>query len=146
LAACQGKPKEMIKYTLLFGILALRLFYQPSSAAQTETVPFASPVPAPQPASPAKMVSFKGTIQNNKVILNWAVAENETADLFEVEKSTDGINFKMAALVFGTDKPATDNYEFYEKAGNQKVLYRIKLINKNKKADYSTIVEINPGT
>lgn len=51
----------------------------------------------------------------------------------------------MAALVFGTDKTETDNYQFYEKAGNQKVLYRIKLINKNLKAEYSTVVEVNPN-
>lgn len=137
----------MIKYTLLLAILALRLFYQPS-AAQTEPAPFASPAPLPVSTIsivPAKVVQFKGTVSNNKVILNWVVDENETADQFEVEKSTDGINFVMAALVFGTDKPATDNYEFYEKAGNQKVLYRIKLINKNKKTAYSPVVEINPA-
>lgn len=73
------------------------------------------------------------------------IGDNETAYCFEVEKSTDGKNFSMAALVFGTDKPADDNYEFYEKAGNPKTVYRIKLINKDKKAEYSPIVQINPA-
>jgi hypothetical protein len=137
----------MIKYIAFVTILALRLFYQPS-AAQTAIAPFTSPSPAPIPkgnvTTTAKLLDFKGIISNNKVILNWAVSENETADQFEVEKSTDGINFTMAALVFGTDKPATDNYEFYEKAGNQKLLYRIKLINKDKKTEYSRVVEVKP--
>ncbi len=73
------------------------------------------------------------------------IGDNETAYCFEVEKSTDGKNFSMAALVFGTDKQDADNYEFYEKAGNPKTVYRIKLINKDKKAEYSPIVQINPA-
>ena len=56
------------------------------------------------------------------MILNWVVGENETADRFEIEKSTDGKTFIMAALVFGTEKPKTDKYQFYEKAGRKKVL------------------------
>lgn len=73
------------------------------------------------------------------------VNENETADRFEVEKSTDGKTFTMAGLVFGTDKSETDNYQFYEKAGNKKILYRIKMINKNQQAEYSAVIEINPN-
>jgi len=93
---------------------------------------------------PAKLISFDGNIRNHKVILNWVVDENETADKFEVEKSTDGKSFFMAALVFGTDKSNKGNYQFYEKAGNHKVLYRIKVINKNRQTEYSSVVEINP--
>lgn len=78
-------------------------------------------------------------------MLNWSVGENETADQFIVEKSTDGIKYSAAALVFGSDKPATDNYEYYEKAGNRKVSYRIKLVNKNNKTEYSEVVEIDPA-
>jgi hypothetical protein len=90
------------------------------------------------------LVSFKGSITNNKVVLQWVVKENETADQFAVEKSTDGTSFTVAALVFGTDKPQTDKYEFYEKANTKKISYRIKLINKNKKTEYSTVIQINP--
>ena len=77
-------------------------------------------------------------------MLNWTVGENETADRFEIEKSTDGKNFTMAALVFGTDKSETGTYQFYEKAGKQKVLYRVKLINKNQEVHYSTVITIDP--
>ncbi len=136
----------MSKYIALFVILALRMIFHPSHA-ETPIAPFAKPSPRPVASvsfKPASVVSFQGTVMNNKVTLNWVVNENETADLFEIEKSIDGKTFTMAALVFGTDKPTTDNYQFYEKAGNQKVMYRIKLINKNKKAEYSTVVEISP--
>lgn len=138
----------MTKFTAFVLIIALRIFYHPSSAAQNDIAPFASPSPLPATAfsiPPAKVISIDGRFSNNKFILNWIVGENETADQFEVEKSTDGKNFTLAALVFGTDKSETDKYQFYEKAGNQKISYRIKLINKDRKTAYSTIVEINPN-
>ncbi|HSU28785.1 MAG TPA: hypothetical protein VLJ68_10410 [Chitinophagaceae bacterium] len=128
-------------FTLL---ILLTSFYKPTYAHTH--VPFTKPshfvLVENTPA--AKLIKFEGGISNNKVILNWVVKENNTADQFEVEKSTDGKNFVMAALVFGTDKSDTDKYQFYEKAYNKKVMYRIKLINKNKKTEYSQVIAINP--
>ncbi len=137
----------MMKTTALLIILGLRVFYQPS-LAQNSTAPFASlniTTASTNAKTNAKVLDLKGVIKNNKVILDWIVSENETADLFEIEKSTDGKTYTMAALVFGTDKPATDNYQFYEKAGNKKVSYRIKIINKDKQTAYSAVVEIIPS-
>jgi hypothetical protein len=137
----------MTKFTTFVFIIALRIFYHPSHA-QTDIAPFASPSALSASTisiTPAKLINITGSISNHKVILNWVVGENESADKFEVEKSTDGKTFTMAALVFGTDKPETDNYQFYEKAGNKKILYRIRMINKNQKAEYSAVIEINPN-
>ena len=133
-------------YTLLITVV-LSLFYKPSFA-QKEITPFATPSPLPLSPihlqQPAKLISLNGHISNKKVILQWEVSENETADQSEVEKSTNGKTFVMAGLVFGTDKPETDTYQFYEKTNNKKVSYRIKLINKDKKIAYSSVVKINP--
>lgn len=137
----------MTKFTAFIIIVALRIAFHPSDARSGIT-PFASPTQLPASTisiAPAKLISISGSISNHKVILNWVVGENETADKFEVEKSTDGKIFTLAALVFGTDKPETDNYRFYEKAGNEKILYRIKLINKNRQAEYSAVIEIDPN-
>ncbi|MEP6700028.1 MAG: hypothetical protein ABJA85_01880 [Bacteroidota bacterium] len=135
----------MTKFIAL-AIIALRIVYNPSHT-ETGIAPFASPPPtlASTITTPARFISITGSISKNKIILNWVVSENETADQFAVEKSIDGKNFNLAAIIFGTDKAETDNYQFYEKAGKQKVLYRIKLITKNMKTEYSTIVEINPN-
>ena len=92
----------------------------------------------------AKLINFKGRINKDKVLLQWTVKENENADQFVVEKSTDGKKFTMAALVFGTDRPETENYQFYEKVNNKKVSYRIKLITKKQETEYSVIIEIGP--
>jgi hypothetical protein len=119
------------------------LIYGTEKIAPVATTSFVVPSAVQQPA---KLISFKGSVNKNKIILQWAVKENETADQFVVEKSVDGKNFAMAALVFGSDKPETDNYEFYEKANNKKVSYRIKLISKNQETEYSSVIEINPNS
>lgn len=145
----------MTKFTAFVIIVALRIVFHPSHA-QTDMPPFASACQdessrraSPCPATgismlPAKLISITGSIRNHIVTLHWVVGENETADKFEVEKSINGKPFTMAALVFGTDKPENDKYQFYEKAVHKKILYRIKLINKNRQAEYSAIIEINP--
>ncbi|MDZ4810072.1 MAG: hypothetical protein SGI96_17690 [Bacteroidota bacterium] len=138
----------MIKYITLAAIVALRIVYNPSPA-QTVIAPFASPSPVTTSiisAPPAKLVRVDGSISNNKMILNWAVEKNETAAMFEVEKSSDGKNFSMAALVFGTDKAETGIYQFFERAAKQRMFYRIKLIDKNGQGSYSDVITINPAS
>ncbi len=137
----------MIKTAAFVIIIALRLIYQPTAAQQRNT-PFASPQPLSTVAStniPAMFMGKSSIKINNKIILKWIIGDNQDAWCFEVEKSSDGKNFTTAALVSGTDKSDRDNYEFYEKAGNRRVTYRIKLVSKNKTAEYSQVVEINPN-
>lgn len=131
----------MTKNLLFVIIIGLRLAYHPIPS--TDVTPFASPATIP-PANPAKLLSVNASLEQNKVILDWTVGENETAYQFEVEKSTDGKNFITTALVFGSDKPQTDKYQFFEKAGKNKISYRIKLVNKDQKTEYSPVVQVNP--
>ena len=72
-----------------------------------------------EPKFPGRVISLDGTINNNKVFLNWKVEENEAVYMFEVEKSLDGKNFSTAAIVFGTDKSETEEYQFFEKASQR---------------------------
>ena len=137
----------MTKFTAFIFIVALRIVYHPSPA-QNEMAPFTNPSPLSSVTTllhPAKLINFNGVISSNRVFLQWEVSKNESADQFEVEKSTDGKNFTLAALVFGTDLPETGNYWFYEKAHNKKFYYRIKMINKNRETEYSSVIEINPN-
>ena len=128
-----------ILFTVLFTV---RLLYQPSAKANIAPLPDLSALAVAVPDSQAKLIHLKGAVNNNKVLLNWTVSENENAEYFQVEKSTDGKNFIIAALVFGTDKSHTDNYQFYEKATNGKLLYRIKMISKEQTIEYSNEIEI----
>jgi len=87
---------------------------------------------------PAKIISFEGVKDKGKITLQWTINENETTDRFDVEKSTDGINFTIAALVFTSEKIGNENYVFYEKIKkNTSLYYRLKLYGKSHDTSYS---------
>ena len=91
---------------------------------------------------PIHLISFQGNMnKNNKVTLNWTVADNETANSFEVERSFNGRDFTTVAIVFASEKMGTENYMYYETtSGTDKVMYRLKMIDKNREVDYSRIL------
>jgi len=93
-------------------------------------------------SQPSKLISFKASVIRNKILLQWVISENETTDQFAIEKSTDGKNFVMAAVIFGTDKPETDSYEFFDNLIKKNISYRLKIIDKDKKTAYSDILII----
>ena len=91
---------------------------------------------------PIHLISFQGNMNsNNKVTLNWTVADNEAANSFEVERSFNGRDFTTVAVVFASEKMGTENYMYYETTtGTDKVMYRLKMIDKNREVDYSRIL------
>jgi hypothetical protein len=91
---------------------------------------------------PVHLVSFQGNMdKNNKVTLKWTVADNEVANNFEIERSFNGRDFTTVGLVFASEKIGTENYMFYETVNNSdKVMYRLKMIDKNHEIDYSRIL------
>jgi hypothetical protein len=131
--------------TTLCLVTVLSLVCSLNLSAQNSTASFTAPSPSSIAVNaPARITTFSGRINNEKVLLNWSVEENQAANQFEVEKSINGSDFKMAALVFGTDKKSTDNYMFYEKAKDAKTSYRIKIILTNGSIAYSPV--ITPGS
>jgi len=91
---------------------------------------------------PIHLISFQGNMnKSNKVTLNWTVADNEIANNFEVERSFNGRDFTTVGLVFASEKIGTENYIFYETtSGTDKVMYRLKMIDKNHEVNYSRIL------
>lgn len=79
-------------------------------------------------------------VKNDRVLLNWTIDNNQSANQIEIETSTDGKNFTMAALVFGTDKKDSESYAYYEKVKKAKSWYRLKIINKDSSVHYSAVV------
>lgn len=115
-------------------LTVITLYLQLSGPAQDPSVhanPFTSPSTLSIAASHPSFMEMKAERVHQKIQLNWKVEENQAINYFEIEKSKDGKNFKLAALVFGTDKPEAGSYQFFEKATGKKVTYRIKLISKD---------------
>jgi len=91
---------------------------------------------------PVNLVSFQGNInKNNKVTLQWRVENNETTDQFEVQRSYNGIEFKTIGILFASEKNGIEDYMFYETISSfDKVMYRLKMIDKQNNVSYSKIV------
>jgi hypothetical protein len=87
-----------------------------------------------------KLVSFQGNLFNNRVSLQWTVGQNEMSDNFEVERSTNGIEFSTASLVFATEKAGTEYYQYAEAATAAKLFYRLKMTDKSRVVTYSKIL------
>ena len=91
---------------------------------------------------PVHLINFQGNMnKNNKVTLNWTVADNEISSNFEIERSFNGRDFTSVGVVVASEKMGTENYMFYETtSGTDKVMYRLKMIDKNQKVDYSRVL------
>jgi len=117
------------------------LFLQLTTSAQDHSLP-ANPFTSTTTITAVpQIVDLKAVVTNQKIQLNWKTEENQSVNLFEVERSTDGKTFTLAALVFGTDKAMAEEYLFFEKNTGKKTLYRVKIISKDKQVYYSSPVE-----
>ncbi|MGZ8517414.1 MAG: hypothetical protein ACXWWD_08695 [Chitinophagaceae bacterium] len=98
-------------------------------------------------ATGATVLNFNGTINSERILLNWTIDKNQGVDQIEVERrSNDEKNFVMAGLVFGTDEPDKVDYLFYEKNKGTKSFYRLRIINKDRTVSYSSIISPEPAT
>jgi hypothetical protein len=128
-------------------VIALSLIHQNPACGQADhTVKTTVQEQAHSPATDAVVLDFTGTINNDRIILNWSIDKNQVVDKIEVERSTDEKNFIMAGLVFGTDQADKVEYIFYEKNKKVKSFYRLKIINKDFAISYSSIITPEPAT
>ena len=96
-------------------------------------------------AKATQAISFTATVNNNKADLKWTAATEMKINHFMVERSTDGVNFSDAAMVFAFEEATTMPYRFAEKlhADASVVYYRICMIGKDGKTVYSEVLTIN---
>jgi SdrD B-like domain/Secretion system C-terminal sorting domain len=92
---------------------------------------------------PVKLYSFTANLNNNKVDLKWVTASEINASHFIVEKSTDGVNYNEAGVVFAngssTDKT---NYSLSDNVNTGQAgvfYYRLRSIDIDGKSEISEI-------
>jgi hypothetical protein len=94
-------------------------------------------------AQPVKQVSFTALVNNNRADLKWTAAAEIKISHFVIEKSTDGINYHDAAVVFAFENSTEKmDYRYADKLiVNQPgvVYYRICVVAENGNANYSDI-------
>jgi hypothetical protein len=92
-------------------------------------------------ALPLRLVSFNATNSNGVVNLKWVTTNEVNLNKFIVEESNDGSIFNAVGSVNANNLPITNTYNFNKTittTGN--LYYRIKIVNSNGTAEYSTIV------
>lgn len=93
-----------------------------------------------------KLSSFTALLNNNKVDLKWSTETEINLSHIMVEKSTDGKNFKDAALVFTYGNTTTkSDYSFADKITKIKsgtIYYRLRTVAVDGTSQYSETCSI----
>ena len=86
--------------------------------------------------------NFSANPTNSSNRLTWTIASNQSVNSFEVEKSTNGKDFKTIAVLSATEKFNTENYTYADTAiSSDKIMYRLRiLINRSQNDFYSRII------
>lgn len=92
---------------------------------------------------PVNLRSIAASLQANKALISWNVSNEESLLKYEVEKSTDRVNFSYVGTVAATQNPS---YNFTDPAMITAVTYyRLKIIGLNGDIKYSQVVVVRPG-
>lgn len=89
---------------------------------------------------PLNIVSFEVEKQNRDALLEWSISNSENVFGFEVEQSTNAVDFQKIGFV----KNGTNNhYQYTDKSlKNGKYYYRLKVVDEDKRFMYSKVETI----
>jgi uncharacterized repeat protein (TIGR03803 family) len=95
-------------------------------------------------ALPISLIKFDAVKNNAQVQINWVTANEQTIQRYEVEKSTDGINFSKLTEASPKYSSSNNDYKTIDASPLMGLnFYRLKMIDKEGKFTYSNIVKIS---
>lgn len=92
------------------------------------------------------VLSFGGRLVTDLANLGWTTSKEEEPVKYEIERSTDGVNFVMAGAIsgFNNTTSATNEYAFVDPvAVSGKVYYRLAVVASGKPKKYSRIIQLS---
>jgi hypothetical protein len=92
---------------------------------------------------PIELTAFNAKCDGDKVTIFWTTASESNNNYFEIERSSDGINFVSIGKIFSqnSNSSAPLNYSTVDNNPlNGKSYYRLKQVDKNGKHSYSALV------
>ncbi len=92
---------------------------------------------------PVSLLSFNAVCENTTTTLKWETATETNSDYFEIQKSTDGVNFTSIGAVKGSGNSSQiKHYTFADPNGSTlNAYYRLKQVDFNKQARYYNIIQ-----
>ncbi|MEO8417025.1 MAG: VCBS repeat-containing protein, partial [Ginsengibacter sp.] len=92
---------------------------------------------------PLKLLGFNGSSQPGYNQLQWQTSGEVNTKWFEIERSTDGINFTKITTINNTGN-SNNNYSLQDKGLNSnKIFYRLKMVDMDGRFTYSQVIFIN---
>ncbi|MEM9885042.1 MAG: T9SS type A sorting domain-containing protein [Bacteroidota bacterium] len=91
---------------------------------------------------PVELVTFEAKAEEEKVMLKWKTASEIDNSGFEVERSTDGVNFYKIGWVEGegkSNREVTYKYVDQEARANTTYYYRLRQVDFDGKYEYSNV-------
>lgn len=97
----------------------------------------------PGTALPVTLLDFNGQQQKSSILLNWTTSTEYNSKQFEVQKSTDGTAYTNIGIVKAAgNSTATSVYHFSDNRISEKNYYRLKMVDKDDKSVFGTIILI----
>ena len=97
---------------------------------------------------PLKLVSFKGTtISSEENKLTWVTIDEDEFSHFEIMRSIDARSFETIGLVQGKSSTTSQLqvYEFYDRNTNNKMYYRLTMVDLDGSITRSNIISVGSG-
>lgn len=93
-----------------------------------------------------KLVSFNATVLDDaKVVLRWRVENDQDADHYKIERSTDGVGFKEVGMIWPKNLTIATEYAFTDQNTPGYYYYRLKMVNIDGNVEYSSTKTIKIG-
>jgi hypothetical protein len=91
---------------------------------------------------PVTMISFTAETKHGSIVLSWVTANEQTVDRFEIQKSTDGINYIVIGQKAAANSVHGYQYTFKDPSPSSDAYYRIRTIDQDDKFFYSKTIFI----
>lgn len=96
-----------------------------------------------QAPTPVSLVSFTGNQKNGAIDLTWQTQNEVNVKHYEIESSSNGIDFQLVGIITAKN---SQSYRFSHTAnGNNKIYYRLRILDIDGKSEYSKIIQIQPS-
>lgn len=123
------KIRIRLQSQMFFNVPAINVYFDDISLIKLSVVP-------------VKIISFTGTYTANKINLQWTTTNELNLSSYEVERSSNGIQFTKIAVVPG-GKTAYSISDENINSGVDRYFYRLKMINTNGGFSLSTVIPVN---
>lgn len=91
---------------------------------------------------PLKILSFVGQAENCDANLEWTTAQEQNLELFEVQYSSDAVNFNTIGKITPHNGFDKNSYEFTYPQPSEVGYYRIKILELNGSVSFTTMLNI----